>query len=116
MSPGDICWVDILPRGGHEQAGRRPAIIFQDESLTSLIPTVLIVPVTTQVEAMRFPGTMLIARDAGNGLRRASVALVFQITAVDRRWIGSKLGRIADLHRDELWEQLDRVTGRNTPQ
>ena len=112
MTAGDIVWVDLPARGDHAQAGRRPAIVAQDASVSSAVPTILVVPMTTQLDALRFPGTFLIEPDAPNGLRRASVALVFQLTAVDRRWIGSRLGQIAASGLEDLWAQLDRITGR----
>jgi mRNA interferase MazF len=112
MSPGDIVWVDLPATGGHAQAGRRPAIVVQEASVSSVVPTALIVPLTTQIDALRFPGTFLIEPDVGNGLRRASVALIFQLTAVDQRRIGAGLGRVAEAGLEELWSQHDRITGR----
>jgi mRNA-degrading endonuclease toxin of MazEF toxin-antitoxin module len=40
MNVGDVHWVDFPPRGGHAQAGRRPAIVAQDESATTRLPTI----------------------------------------------------------------------------
>lgn len=57
MSVGDVYWVELPPRGGHAQAGRRPAIIVQKPST---LPTVLIVPLTSQLDALQFPGTVLV--------------------------------------------------------
>lgn len=34
MKPGDIYWVEIPAANGHEQAGRRPAVVLQSERLT----------------------------------------------------------------------------------
>ena len=112
MTTGDIFWVDLPARGGHAQAGRRPAIVVQEASVSSSIPTILIVPLTTQLDAVRFPGTFAIDPDPGNGLRRASIAIVFQLTAIDRRWLGAKIGRVGDEQLEELWKCLDLVTGR----
>lgn len=112
MTTGDIVWVDLPAHGGHTQAGRRPAVIVQEASVSSAIPTILIVPLTTQLDAVRFPGTFVLDPDAGNGLRRASVALVFQLTAIDRRWLGAKIGQVGDEQLEALWECLDLITGR----
>lgn len=59
-------------------------------------PTVLMVPLTTRLEALRFPATVLVEPDEQNGLRRPSVALVFQTAPVDKRFILERLGRISD--------------------
>ena len=112
MKVGDVCWVDLAPRGGHAQAGRRPAIIIQSDARTPTLPTVLLIPLTTQMDALRFPGTVLIEADAQNGLRRHSVALVFQLTAVDRRFVAGRLGEVAATTLQQIWAALDELTGR----
>jgi mRNA interferase MazF len=109
VSTGEVCWVDLPARGGHAQAGRRPAIILQD---VTTLPTTLIVPLTTQLDALRFPGTVLVEPDAKNGLRLPSVALVFQLTAVDNRFITGKVGSISDKILEEIFSALDTLTGR----
>ena len=109
MAVGEIRWVEMPARGGHAQAGRRPAVIVQ--SATGL-PTTLVVPLTSQLDALRFTGTVLIEADSQNGLRRPSVALVFQLTAVDRRHIADRLGSISKEVLGEIWSALDKLTGR----
>jgi mRNA interferase MazF len=72
----------------------------------------LIVPLTSQLDALRFPGTVLVEPDARNGLRLPSVALVFQLTAVDNHFIVSKTGNIANKVLEEIFSALDTLTGR----
>ncbi len=81
MNVGEIFWVEFPARGGRAQAGRRPAIIVQKGKT---LPTVLLVPLTTQQDALRFSGTILVEPDANNYLRQPSVALVFQRIALSR--------------------------------
>lgn len=109
MNIGEIYWVEFPARGGRAQAGRRPAIVVQ--SITTL-PTVLLIPLTTQQDALRFAGTVLVETDANNNLRQPSVALVFQLTAVDKNFIKDKLGNISDDKMKEIWIALDELTGR----
>lgn len=109
MTIGDVYWVEVPARGGHAQAGRRPAIILQN--VTSL-STTLLVPLTSQLDALRFSGTVLIEVDAQNRLRQHSVALVFQLTAVDNRFIKDKLGSISEKTLQEIFFALDSLTGR----
>lgn len=96
MKPGEICWVEFPVRGGHAQAGRRPAIVSQSASATVQLPTVLFVPLTTQMDALRFPGTALVETTPENGLRRLSVALAFQLSVVDKQFIGAYLGTLSE--------------------
>jgi mRNA-degrading endonuclease toxin of MazEF toxin-antitoxin module len=109
VTVGEVRWVEMPARGGRAQAGRRPAVIVQ--SATDL-PTTLIVPLTSQLDALRFNGTVLVEADSQNGLRRASVALVFQLTAVDRRHVADRLGTVSKEVLEEIWTILDRLTGR----
>ncbi len=109
MNAGEIVWVEFPARGGRAQAGRRPAIIVQkDKSL----PTVLLVPLTTQQDALRFSGTILVEPDANNHLRQPSVALIFQLTVIDKNFIKNKLGAISDDKMNEIWAAFDELTGR----
>jgi len=109
---GDLHWVEFAPKGGHAQAGRLPAIVVQDQKTSARIPTVLVIPLTSQLDALRFPGTVLIEADSKNALRRASVALVFQLTAIDRRYFGNRIGNISRTVLDEIFSALDGLTGR----
>jgi mRNA-degrading endonuclease toxin of MazEF toxin-antitoxin module len=50
--------------------------------------------------------------DTQNGLRHPSVALVFQLTAVDKNFVGTHIGRISDDKLKEIWSAFDELTGR----
>jgi len=112
MKPDDIYRVDLPSRGGRAQSGRRPAIVVQSERVSNQVPTVLLAPLTTQLDALRFPGAVLVQATAENGLRRSSVAPVFQLNVVDQRVIGARLGAAAPDVLDAIWHALDEVTGR----
>ncbi len=113
MTVGDIYWVNLPPRGGHAQTGRRPAIVVQAVEQTPSLSTVILIPMTTQLDALRFPGTVFIQPDSENGLKRPSVALVFQIAAIDRRFLDALVGRISETAMLSIWESLDKLTGRS---
>jgi len=112
MTVGEIYWVNLPERGGHAQTGRRPAIVVQAVEQTPSLPTVILIPMTTQLDALRFPGTVLVPPDSENGLKRQSVALVFQIAAIDRRFLDALAGRISETAMLSIWESLDKLTGR----
>ena len=109
MNVGEIFWVEFPARGGRAQAGRRPAIVVQKEKP---LPTVLLIPLTAQQDALRFAGTILIESDKQNNLRNVSVALVFQLTAIDKNFIKDKLGAISGDKMNEIWTAFDELTGR----
>jgi mRNA-degrading endonuclease toxin of MazEF toxin-antitoxin module len=70
--------------------------ILQGAETSLRIPTVLAVPLTTQKDALRFPGTVLVEPDKDNGLRHPSVALVFQLTAIDRKFLSTRIGQASE--------------------
>ena len=112
MKPGDIYWVEFPVRGGYAQAGRRPAIVFQSASATAQLPAVLFMLLTTQKDALRFPGTALVETTPENGLRRLSVALAFQLTVVDKQFIGAYLGTLTEAAFAAVGQTLDDITER----
>jgi mRNA interferase MazF len=113
VSVGDIHWVDLPAANGREQRGRRPAVMLQDDHYAGTLPVVLVVPLTTTKAAMRFVGTTLIRPTAENGLRQVSVALVFQIRAIDRRRIQERIGTVSAEVLNAMFEELGKLTGRS---
>jgi mRNA interferase MazF len=112
MRKGDV-WRVSLPIGaGHTQAGVRPAVIMQEDQVTASLPTVLVVPFTGARAALRFPGTVAVQPDVRNGLTVPSVALVFQLTAIDRRDCQQPLGTLDPTTLDQVFAKLDELTGR----
>jgi mRNA interferase MazF len=106
-------WRVTLPYvPGHIQAGIRPAVIVQEDQATALLPTVLIVPFTSTKNATRFPGTVLVRPDGQNGLTVPSVALVFQLAAIDRSKCLQLLGVLDPVTLDQIFAELDKLTGR----
>ena len=71
----------------------------------------LVVPLTTARGAMRFAGTVLIRPTPENGLLQASVALVFQLRAIDRRRVRECLGSVGEPVLHAMRTELDKLTG-----
>ena len=47
---GDLIWVNLNPQAGHEQAGRRPALVLTAERFNRATGLLLAVPVTSKVK------------------------------------------------------------------
>jgi mRNA interferase MazF len=112
MSVGDIHWVALPAANGREQRGRRPAVILQDEQYASGLPVMLVVSLTTTQAALRFAGTTRIQPTPENGLRQVSVALVFQLRAIDRQRVEERIGSVSREVLNEIFAELDNLTGR----
>lgn len=115
MNVGDLHWVEFPAGAGRAQAGRRAAIVVQGAAATAKLPTVLMIPLTTRLDALRFPGTVLVEADVQNGLRHPSVALAFQLTVIDKRFLGSRIGEISRIVLREVWAAFDDITDRGAP-
>ena len=113
VSVGDIHWVDLPAADGREQRGRRPAVVVQADDYGGDLPVVLVIPLTTARAALRFAGTTLIHPTAENGLRQASVALVFQLRAIDRQRIQERIGTVSREVVNAMFEELGKLMGRS---
>jgi mRNA interferase MazF len=108
MRRGEVWRVRLPQAAGHSQSGDRPAIILQNDAFVAALPTVLVVPFTGNLAASRFAGTLRVDPDGTNGLTMPSVALAFQLRAVDQRDCVQRLGfvdaatlaAVTDLVRD----------------
>lgn len=74
---GDVVWLHFNPQAGHEQAGRRPAVVLSPESYNQKTSLALFCPVTSQVKGYPFETAL----PASGSLR--GVALCDQIKSLD---------------------------------
>ncbi len=94
MSPihkGDVLVVDLTVSSGYEQSGVRPAIAVSSGELPGVM---IIVPLTSAMEALRFPNTLAVLPTKDSGLGKESVALIFHIRSIDKRRVMNVIGKI----------------------
>jgi mRNA interferase MazF len=113
VKAGEV-WQVILPLApsGREQSGTRPVIIIQDSAYGDRSPLVLIVPLTSQAAAARFPGTVSLEPTPTNGLTISSVAMIFQARALDRVRFTSRKGEITGEQLSLILDELQKLVGR----
>jgi mRNA interferase MazF len=51
---GDIVWIALGPTAGHEQAGRRPALVLSPASYNAKVGLALCCPITSQIKGYPF--------------------------------------------------------------
>ncbi len=90
MKRGEIWWADLGAYRLREQTGRRPVVIWQSDTLTRILQSVLVIPLTTNLERANLAGTALIAASPGN-IPEDSVALAFQMRAVPKSVLQTKI-------------------------
>jgi mRNA interferase MazF len=62
---GDIAWIDLDPRTGHEQSGRRPCIILSESLFTQRTGLAVVCPVTSKVKGLPFEIRVSTAKTTG---------------------------------------------------
>lgn len=51
---GDVVWLTFTPQAGHEQAGRRPAVVLSPQAYNRKVGLAILCPITNQVKGYPF--------------------------------------------------------------
>ncbi len=51
---GEIVWIDFNPQSGHEQAGRRPALVISQTAYNQRMGRAFVCPITSKVKGYPF--------------------------------------------------------------
>ena len=105
MKKGEIWLVELPSTNGHEQIGTRPAVVLSETEANIAI----LIPLTSNIQALRFPHTIEIKPSHGNGLSAVSVALTFQIRAIDKKRLKKKIGELEDKTLNEIDTSLRKI-------
>ncbi|GAC1339908.1 MAG: hypothetical protein NVSMB26_27890 [Beijerinckiaceae bacterium] len=90
MDSGDLIWVNFEPAFGHEQTGRRPALVLSNAAYNARASFAIVCPITTSER----PWPFHVALPAETEKITGSV-VVDQIKAIDRRRVVSTpVGRV----------------------
>jgi mRNA interferase MazF len=76
---GDVIWITLNPQAGHEQAGRRPAIVISPAQYNGKVGLAIFCPITNQVKG--YPFEVVIP----NGLPVTGAILSDQVKSLDWR-------------------------------
>lgn len=76
---GDLVWIDFDPQAGHEQAGRRPALVLSPRAYHQAAPFAVVCPITSTRKGYPFEVEL------PPGLPIAGVVLADQVKSIDRR-------------------------------
>lgn len=107
MKKGDVCLIDFNLGVGNEQYGERPAILISDTKTK----IVVVIPFTSNLEALRFPYTLVISPSVKNNLKQKSIALIFHIRSIDKIRIIKTIGKIDLKFQKEIDGILKRMLG-----
>jgi mRNA interferase MazF len=74
---GDIVWINFNPQAGHEQAGRRPALVLSPKDYNAKVGLAIFCPITSQKKGYPFEV------EIPNGLPVNGVVLSDQVKSMD---------------------------------
>lgn len=102
---GQIYLADLSPVKGHEQGGYRPVLVLQKDILNRNLSTVVIAPLTRNLNAKGLLTTWFLAKKQ-SGLKFDSVVLLYQIRTIDRRRLVKKVSELDGGTMAQVREQL----------
>ena len=98
---GDAVWLNFNPQTGHEQAGRRPALVLSPAAYNRRVGRAIFCPITSQVKG--YPFEVLIPE----GLNVSGSVLSDQVKSLDWRVRDTKfIARIPKSIIDEVSRKL----------
>jgi len=98
---GDVVWMTMNPQAGHEQAGRRPAVILSPAAYNAKVGLVLAAPVTSRVKG--YPFETLVP----SGLPVSGAILLDQVKSLD--WRSRKAELFCELPSSVVNEVLQKL-------
>ena len=98
---GDLVWLTFNPQAGHEQAGRRPAVVLSPAVYTGKVGLAVFCPVTSQVKGYPFEVVL------PDGLPISGVVLADQVKNLD--WKVRQVEKISALPPEVTGKILQRL-------
>lgn len=89
---GELYFADLNPIRGHEQGGRRPVLVIQNDIGNQFSPITIVAPLTTAFSSRIYPTEVRVAAGTG-GLPEASSVLLNQIKTIDKTRLETRIGQ-----------------------
>ena len=99
---GDVVWISLNPQAGHEQAGRRPAVVMSPAAYNGKVSLAILCPVTNQIKG--YPFEVVIPQ----GLKVSGAVLSDQAKSLD--WKARKAELICKLPDTVVNDVLRKLT------
>jgi mRNA interferase MazF len=98
---GDAVWITLDPQAGHEQAGRRPALVLSPSAYNGRVGLALLCPITSQVKGYPFEVPL------PDGLPVAGVVGADQVKSLD--WRARKASHIGVVPEEVVDQVIQRL-------
>ena len=99
---GDVVWLNMNPQTGHEQAGRRPALVLSPKEYNKKVGLALFCPITSKEKGYPFEVKI-------NGKKIEGVVLSDQIKSLD--WTCREATLIEKIAEETLIEVVEKIKG-----
>ncbi len=107
---GELYWVDLGDPHGSEPAQLHPYIVIQNDLFNeSMIRTVVVCALTSNLRRGKSPGNVLLQPGEGN-LPKQSVVNVSQVFTVDKQMLVEKIGSLSRKRIREILDGLQLLT------
>lgn len=111
MRKSEIWLINLDPTVGAEIKKTRPAIIVSEDAI-GILPLRVVVPLTDWKERFEIaPWMVRIDPDTANSLGKPSAADAFQIRSVSQARFIKRIGRISNVHLQEILKAIQIVIG-----
>ena len=104
---GDIVWLNFTPKSGHEQSGRRPALVISPQEYNAKTNLAILCPITSQVKDYPFEVKL------PDNIKINGVILSDQIKSLD--WKTRNAEFICKLPKPALTETLNKINALLNP-
>jgi mRNA interferase MazF len=103
---GDAVWIMFNPQAGHEQAGRRPALVLSPASYNGKVGLAILCPITSQIKG--YPFEVLVPE----GLKISGAILSDQVKSLDWKVRQAELVcKLPSATVDEVLQKLNTLLG-----
>jgi mRNA interferase MazF len=100
-APGDIVWLEFTPQAGHEQAGRRPAMVLSKKAYNHKTGLGIFCPITSKIKGYPFEVTL-------SGKKISGAILSDQVKSLD--WNARKVKFIEKVSAPVLKEVISKIS------
>ena len=98
---GDVVWINFNPQAGHEQAGKRPAVVLSPATYNGKVGLALLCPITNKIKGYPFEVSIPDKLDV------SGVILSDQLRSLD--WRARNATFICKLPDDVIKEVIDKA-------
>lgn len=98
---GDVVWIALDPQAGHEQAGRRPALVLSPAAYNGRVGLALLCPITSQAKGYPFEVPL------PEGMPVTGVVGADQVKSLD--WRARKASRIGAIPEEVVVDVVRRL-------